>query len=144
MKYWNRIQEWLFPVLLIAKKKRRKKKKMQTDPRFFWHVTVNTHIFISINSLTFTLLGFTGNDILVPFQLEHVVSMLILQKYEGGRGGKWKLQFISKDGNILFSTRLAGRTKKRPGQPKAAWDRPGTGILFKSNFCQNYIRVTRI
>ena len=42
---WNigfRNRERLFPVLPIVKKK---KKLMPTDPRFFWHVTVNTHIF---------------------------------------------------------------------------------------------------
>ena len=39
-------------------------------------------------------------------------------------------------------------TKKRPGQPETARDRPDTGnnarrieILFKSNFYRNYIRV---
>jgi hypothetical protein len=42
MKYRNRIPERLFPVLPIVKKK---KILMQTDPRFFLNVTVNTHIF---------------------------------------------------------------------------------------------------
>ena len=42
---WNtgigfRNRERLFLVLPIVKKK-----LMPTDPRFFWHVTVNTHIF---------------------------------------------------------------------------------------------------
>jgi hypothetical protein len=44
---WNtgigfRNRERLFPVLPIAKKN---KELMPTDPRFFWHVTVNTHVF---------------------------------------------------------------------------------------------------
>jgi hypothetical protein len=41
-----------------------------------------------------------------------------------------------------------GHTKKRPRPPGAARDRPGTGnnarrigILFKSNFCRNYIVI---
>jgi hypothetical protein len=38
--FWNR--ERLFPVLPIIIIK---KKIIPTDPRFFWHVTVNTHIF---------------------------------------------------------------------------------------------------
>jgi hypothetical protein len=41
IKYRNR--ERLFPVLSIIKKK--KNESRPTDPRFFWHVTVNTHIF---------------------------------------------------------------------------------------------------
>ena len=41
IRFWNR--ERFFPVLSIVKKK--KKKLMPTDPRFFWNVTVNTHIF---------------------------------------------------------------------------------------------------
>ena len=46
---WNtgigfRYRERLFPVLPIMKKKK-KKLSRPTDSRFFWHVTVNTHIF---------------------------------------------------------------------------------------------------
>jgi hypothetical protein len=49
---WNigfRNRERLFPVLPIVIKKKKKKKinaDRPTDPRFFWHVTVNTHIYI--------------------------------------------------------------------------------------------------
>ena len=39
-----RNRERLFPVLSIIKKKK-KNESRPTDPRFFWHVTVNTHIF---------------------------------------------------------------------------------------------------
>ena len=39
IRFWNR--ERLLPVLTIVKKN----KLMLTDPRFFWHVTINTHFF---------------------------------------------------------------------------------------------------
>jgi hypothetical protein len=45
MKYRNR--ERLFPVLPKVKKK-----VMQTDPRFFWYVTVNTNIFFFVLTVT--------------------------------------------------------------------------------------------
>ena len=52
-----RNREWLFPVLSIIKKKIKKKIIIPTDPRFFWHVTVNTHIFFfGLTSLQFKII----------------------------------------------------------------------------------------
>jgi hypothetical protein len=46
MKYRNRILEPGTTISGFAdSKKRRKTKLMPTDPRFFGHVTVNTHFF---------------------------------------------------------------------------------------------------
>jgi hypothetical protein len=43
-----RNRERLFPVW--PKKKKKKKKIMQTDPTFFWHVTINTHFLFWLYS----------------------------------------------------------------------------------------------
>ena len=53
---WNtgiglRNRERLFPVLLIVKKIL----LMPTDPRFFWFVTINTHIFFFGLTVTWTV-----------------------------------------------------------------------------------------
>ena len=54
MEYRNRIPEPGTTISGIADSYKKKKKKlMPTDPRFFWHVTVNTHIFfLGLNNIS--------------------------------------------------------------------------------------------
>jgi hypothetical protein len=60
--FWN--WERLFPVLPIIKKKNESR---PTDPRFFWHATVNTHIIIvgvdSLHSRHFIVSWFFLSDL---------------------------------------------------------------------------------
>ena len=45
MKYRNLIPELETTISGFADNSKKKNQKMNPDPRFFWHVTVNTHIF---------------------------------------------------------------------------------------------------